>query len=322
MNILVTGSTGFVGAALCRALVGKGHRVRAFHRPTSVMRLLEGLEVEHALGDLTQPETLVTALEGIDAVFHAAAWMGGQSGRQYTVTVEGARSLLLAARKAGVKRFVHTSSVAALGVPSILDTPAPVDENHTWNFRPDWFPHGYSKYLAELEVQKAVSQGLDAVIVNPSLIFGPGDIYRQSSSILNQVARRKISVTVEGGINVVHIADVVAGHLCALDQGRRGERYILSGENLTITDMLRSIAEVAGVPAPQLQLPTGLVRLASRPAQLARAFLHLPVGAELLRLAGYYFFYEHHKASEELRWQPQFSARQAFQDAYAWFKIF
>ena len=118
-------------------------------------------------------------MQGIEVVFHAAAWMGGhdQPGRQYAVTVEGTRNMLQAARKAGVRRVVHTSSVAALGVPDAARQPNEaqlMNENHTWNYRPDYYPYGYAKYLAELEVQKAVAQGLDVVIVNPTLVFGAG----------------------------------------------------------------------------------------------------------------------------------------------------
>jgi len=326
VNILVTGSSGFVGSNLCRVLLARGHHVRAFHRPSSVLRLLDGLAVEHALGDLTQPETLPSAVEGIEVIFHAAAWMGGRSGsgKQHAVTVEGTRSLLQAAQKAGVRRVVHTSSVAALGVPEAPGkrpaNPLLIHENHTWNYRPDWYPYGYAKYQAELEVQKAVAQGLDVVIVNPTVIFGPGDIYRQSSSIVNQVARRQISVTVEGGINIIHIADVTAGHLAALEQGRSGERYILGGENLHYSDLLRSIAEIAQVPVPQLALPAGLLRAAAGPAQHLQQFLHLPIAPELLRLAGYFFFYDTQKAQTQLDWKPAFSARQAIQDTYTWFK--
>lgn len=322
MRVLVTGATGFVGSNLCRGLLARGHQVRAFHRPTSNLRLLEGLDVEHALGDLTQPETVEQALEGIDVVFHAAAWMGGadQGGRQYAVTVEGTRDLLRAALQAKVKRLVHTSSVAALGVPEATNgQPALIDEDHTWNYRPDFYPYGYAKYLAELEVQKAVAQGLDAVIVNPSLIFGPGDLYRQAGSIITQVAERRINVAIEGGINCVHIDDVVEGHLAALEFGRRGERYILGGENLTHMRLLQEIAEITGAPVPNLVLPTRLVRAAAGPARLMRAFLDLPVSADLLRLAGYYFFYDTQKARTRLGLSDPRPVRQALAEAYAWF---
>ena len=319
MNMLVTGSTGFIGARLCRALVEGGHRVRAFHRPSSTLRLLDGLEVEHALGDLTQPETVQAAMQGIEVVFHAAAWMGGnEPGRLYSVTVEGTRTVIQAALKAGVKRLVHTSSVAALGVPE-LHPASLLNENHTWNYRPDYYPYGYAKYLAELEVQKGVAQGLDAVIVNPSLVFGPGDIYRQSKSIVNMVASRRLSVAVEGGINVVHLADVVDGHLAAFERGRTGERYILGGENLTHLELLQRIAQIAGVPPPSMSLPAGLLRAMSGPARLLQTFLDLPVSADIFNLAGYFFFYDLRKAQVELGLPEPRPVAEAIREAFLWF---
>jgi dihydroflavonol-4-reductase len=322
MKVLVTGSTGFIGSSLCRALLERGHAVRAFHRPSSKLRLLDGLEVEHATGDLTQPETLEAAVQGVEVVFHAAAWMGGseQNGRQYAITVEGTRSLLQEAQRASVRRVVHTSSVAALGVPEENQgTPALMDENHTWNYRPDLHPYGYAKYLAELEVQKAVSRGIDAVIVNPTLVFGRGDLYRQSSSIVTQVAERRLPVGVSGGLNCVHIDDVIEGHIAAMELGRTGERYILGGENLTFMEMLQTIASVTGAPAPDRALPTGLLHALSRPAHLFQSFVHLPVSADLLQLAGRFFYYDTRKAGEALGLTVRRGARQAFQEAYEWF---
>ena len=265
MRVMVTGSTGFIGSHLCRRLIEAGHTVRAFHRETSTLRLLEGLEVEHVVGDLTQSESLESALEGVDFLFHAAALMGGDEdlGKMYAVTVEGTRSLLKAALKKEVKKVVYTSSVAALGVPeeSFLKPPVYtlIDESHTWNFQPEKWPYGYSKYLAELEVQRAISQGLDAVIVNPSVVFGRGDIYRQTNSLIVQVAKRRYPGIVDGGINVVHIDDVVDGHLAALEKGKSGERYILGGHNMKIAEVLEMIAGIVEVPAPSVVFPSGLL---------------------------------------------------------------
>ena len=235
MHILVTGSTGFVGGALCQALVARGHQVRAFHRSSSPLTLLQGLAVEHAIGDLTQPDTIRQAMQGIEIVFHAAAQLNpnGNIGKTYNVTVEGTRSVLAAAQAAGVRRVVHTSSVAALGVPEkgpwqarkastgIAPTfSGLMDENHTWNYPHTRWIYGYAKYLAELEVQNAVSAGLDAVIVNPSLVFGPGDIYRMTNSLIVAAAHKRIPpVSIPGGLNVVAIEDVVAGHLVRVDIG-------------------------------------------------------------------------------------------------------
>ena len=330
MNVLVTGATGFVGAQLCRALVERGHAVRAFHRATSNLTLIADLPVEHIVGDLTQPETIAAAMQNVDAVFHTAAQMGGSGsdhpGRMYTVTVEGTRSVLQAALEAGVGRVVYTSSVAALGVPEQAQTNRrqaamlAMDERHTWNFRPDFWPYGYAKYLAELEVQKAVTLGLDVVIVNPTVVFGPGDVYRQDSSIIMQVAHRKVNILVEGGLNAVHILDVVDGQLAALGCGRRGERYILGGENLTHQDLVRKIAGVVGAPVPPLVLPGELVRAAAGPLRLLESFLDLPISASDMHMAGYHFYYDTRKAQVELGLLPPRPVEEAIKRAYEWFK--
>jgi dihydroflavonol-4-reductase len=320
MRALVTGSTGFIGSQLCRGLIEAGHNVRAFHRSSSTLRLLEGLDVEHAVGDLTQPATLQSAMQDMEVVFHAAAWMGSsEAGRLYAVTVEGTRDLLAAARKAGVQRVVHTSSAAALGVPE-NGAATLLNENHTWNWRPDYYPYGYAKYLAELQVQKAVAQGLDVVIVNPSVVFGAGDIHRQAQSIISQVAGRKLGVAVEGGVNAVHIGDVVAGHLAALERGKTGERYILGGENLTFLELLEKIAKVVGAPAPNLVLPAGLVRAAGGLAGLLHNFLDLPISPELFHMAGYYFYYDTRKAQVELGLPPPRPVEEAIAEAVEWFR--
>ena len=247
MKILVTGSTGFIGGALCRELVAQGYEVRAFHRTTSNLRLLENLPVEHVIGDLTQPDSVRAAVEGVEGVFHVAAWVGmNDPGRLYAITVEGTRAVVQAALQCGVRRLVYTSSVAALGIPQ-PGIPSLLDEHHTWNFRPEFFPYGYAKYLAELEIQKAVAQGLDAVIVNPSLVLGPGDLYRHTSSVIMQIATRKVGIAVTGGANVVHVADVVEGHIAAFSRGKTGERYILGHAhgNLSMQQAFALLEQIA-----------------------------------------------------------------------------
>ena len=331
MKILVTGSTGFIGAALCRALLAAGNEVRAFHRPTSTLRLIEDLPVEHCLGNLTQPETLEAALQGIQLVYHAGALVGGpeEPGRIYAVIVEGTRSLLQAARQAGVERIVYTSSAASLGIPEDMPlrsvsprnriAPVRINENHTWNYAPERWPYAYAKYMAELEVQRAVAMGMDAVIVNPTVVVGPGDIYRQASSTIVQVARQRIPALVEGGLNVVHLSDVIAGHLAAAERGRSGQRYLLAGENLTIIEFLRKIARIAGVLPPLVLLPSSLVRALAGPSQLVASFIDLPASSSTLRLAGRYFYYDNRKAQVELGLKPPRPVDEAIQDAYNWF---
>lgn len=323
MKVLVTGSTGFIGGALCRELAGRGYEVHAFHRASSALRLLEELRVLHAIGDLTQAETLLSAMQGIEVVFHAAAQLSGDDpGRMYAVTVEGTRAVLEAARQAGVRRVVHTSSVAALGVPENgpVDQPGLLNESHTWNYLPERWPYGYAKYLAELEVQKAVAEGQDIVIVNPSIVFGAGDIYRQTSSLLVHVARHKLPALVEGGANFVHLQDVVDGHLAAMEKGQRGERYILGGENLTLVKAVEKAAVVVGVHPPLIILPGGVGRALAGPAMLLRNILDLPIEPEMLYLAGKYFYYDTHKAQVELGLTTPRPVEEGMAEAYAWFQ--
>lgn len=326
MKVLVTGSTGFIGSHLCKALLAKGHQVRAFHRPNSNTQQLEGLAVEHVTGDLTKPETLAPAVDGMEVVFHAAAMLGGQGdlGRMYTVTVEGTREILQAARNAGVKRFVHTSSAAALGIPESVAgrEPEPVllDEAHTWNASARRWPYAYAKYLSELEVQQAVFAGLDAVILNPTIVYGAGDLYRQSRSTIVQVARQKIPAYPRGGSNLVHIQDVVDGHLAALDFGKTGERYLLGGLNMTHETMLKMIASVVGKPAPQSEMPTWLLRAAARPAVLLKSVLPLPIQPEVLSMAGLYFYYGTSKAERVLHLPQPRPVIDAIREAYDWFR--
>jgi dihydroflavonol-4-reductase len=320
MKVLVTGSSGFIGGTLCRLLVESGYEVRAFHRSTSNLRLLEGLAVEHVIGDLSQPESVQAAVEGVEAVFHLAAWVGmNDPGRLYAITVEGTRAVVQAALKAGVGRLVYTSSVAALGMPR-PGIPSLHDEHFTWNFTPELLPYGYAKYLAELEIQRGVAQGLDAVTVNPALVIGPGDLYRRATSFILKIAGRKIGVAVEGGVNVVHVADVARGQIAALQHGGRGERYILGGQNLTYLDLAQRIARIAGVSLPGVVLPGGLVRGLRGLGRLFEHFFELPVTADVFILAGRYLYFDTCKARTELGLPDPVGVDQSITETLAWYQ--
>ena len=324
MVILVTGSTGFIGAQLCKALLNQGEKVRAFHRANSPQTLLNDLDVDHVIGDLTQPETLYRAMKEVDVVFHTAAQLGshGDSKKMASVTVDGTKHLLQAALDNGVKRVVHTSSVAALGVPVEPGNGSMslMDEQHSWNYPPEWWHYGYTKYLAELEVQKSVSAGLDAVIVNPAVVIGAGDINRISGDVIIHVARRHIPISVSGGLNVVHIDDVVHGHMAALQHGRRGERYILGGENITINDFIKQIAKITGVQEPLFSLPGGLMRSLVVPISIVNRMIPLPISGDTFHRAGYFFYYNTEKAKSMLGLYEKRPISEAILDAYTWYK--
>lgn len=325
MRALVTGSTGFVGGGLCRLLIDRGWQVRAFRRESSLLTRLEGLPVEHYVGDLIQPETLAGAMQDVDVVFHAAAILGDRVPleKRLAVTVGGTANVLSAARQAGVKRFVHISSVAALGIPEQIGTNGRqglMDETHAWNEQPERWSYGYSKYLAEVEVQKAVAGGQDAVIVNPSYILGAGDVYKQSVSVLMRMKEKQLPFLVEGGLNIIHIADLLEGVYAAAESGRTGERYLLTGQNLTISEFIKTAATVLRVTPPSLVLPYQLVQSMAGISRVFIRFLDLPLNPELFNQAGRYFYYSNEKAQKELSWQPKRTVEEAILEAMLWYQ--
>ena len=233
MRALVTGATGFVGAAVARALLGAGWQVRTLVRGTSNRRNLVGLNVEIAVGDLKDLESLQAAMTGCTAVFHVAAdyRLGAPKPDElYRNNVDGTRNILAAAARAGVRRLVYTSSVATIGLPR---DGSPGDES-TPVMLADMIGHyKRSKFLAEAVVRDAPPGGVAVIIVNPSTPVGPGDIKpTPTGQLVLDAAAGRTPAYVDTGLNIVHVDDVAAGHLLAFHHGKAGERYILGGEDM------------------------------------------------------------------------------------------
>jgi dihydroflavonol-4-reductase len=321
MRALVTGGTGFVGANLVKALSEAGHTARILRRETSPLQALEGLTYEEAVGDILDIPTLVPAMEGCEWVFHVAAvsdyWRKGVDWL-YKVNVEGTKQVLQAARTAGVRRLVYTSSIAALGVSPDGKL---LDETHMFNLEPKEFWYGHSKHLAEQAVRTAVDAGLDAVIVNPAIVIGPRDVNRISGSIVIEVARGLLRFYPPGGLNYVAVEDVVAGHIAAAEKGHPGERYILGGENLSYREAIDTIVEVTNGPEPLFSLPRWAIEPTAIAVGLARQVFgeRVPVNENQVRMAGRQLYLDTEKAVRELG-LPQTPFRTAVQRAYRWYK--
>jgi dihydroflavonol-4-reductase len=315
----VTGASGFVGANLVRALLARGWRVRALVRGDAPS--LAELDIERVHGDLFAPD-LAGAMRGCDALFHVAAtyslWRSDRADVM-RANVEGTRNVLAAARSAGIPRSIHTSSVAAIGVRA---DGIPADE--TYQSPPDALIGAYkrSKYLAELEAQRAVAAGQDVVIVNPTTPVGPWDAKpTPTGEIVVRFLNRRMPAYVDTGLNVVDVRDVAEGHVLAYERGRTGERYILGNQNLTLRALLDRLAELTGLPAPRLRLPH-LIPLAYAgfgELVLARLGIRPDVALDSVRMARQRMFYATEKAATELG-VPRSPVTTALADAVSWFR--
>jgi dihydroflavonol-4-reductase len=320
MLALVTGATGFVGANLVDALNARGWRVRALRRASSSLKALAGLTYEDALGDVTEPEALARAAAGVDAVFHVAAvatYWRSDIKHMYRVNVDGTRNVLAAARDAGAKRIVVTSSSAAVGRAPFGQS---IDERHAYNLRPDEYPYGHSKLLAEDVVRAFVAEGLDAVMVNPTVIMGPRDVNFIGGSIITELIKRDVPVAPPGGVGMIDVADVCDAHIAAFERGRRGERYVLNGHNLWHREILDACKRVVGRVSATRVLPAWLIRAVAGPVDLARrAGLGIPMSGEQLRLACETFWFDADKARAELGLHTRPFADTA-RRTYEWYK--
>jgi len=315
----VTGATGFVGSRLCRALCAAGATVHALHRSTSSRLALEGLPVETFVGDILDSTTLAPALRGVTLVFHVAAQSAYWRHPQGVVrtAVEGTRLVVQAAAEAGVRRLVLTSSVGALGVPRPGER---LDERHEFNLPPRSFPYGYAKHASELAARRAAEGRLELVIVNPSIVLGPGDLNRISGSLILETVRGRAFVYTDGGANYIHVDDVAAGHQAAAERGRPGERYILGGENLTHRQALTAIAQMVGRRPPWLHLPDAVVPAAAALLDAAGRLVPLPMNGAQMRISRHRLFCDVTKAQRELAFTASRPFSQAARQAYDWYR--
>ena len=319
MRALVTGGTGFLGANLAEGLLRTGWTVRILRRATSPLAAVQDLNVEHAIGDVTDPASLLAAMQDVDVVFNVAAvsqYWRSTSEAIYRVNVTGAQNVFEAAARSGVRRIVHTSSAAAVGI--IRGRSATEDD--PFNQPPDRFPYGHSKWLSEEIARKQVAAGQDIVIVNPSAIVGARDINWISGSILREAKRGHIPVLPQGGVNFIAVQDVVAGHIAAAQKGRSGERYILSGENLTNRQTTEMTCDIVGVKPPRFTQPRWTIPIAAWGLDVAAKVARrpLPLSGGQMRLTADYLYFDSAKAQRELG-LPHTPVRQALQECYDWY---
>jgi dihydroflavonol-4-reductase len=302
MFILVTGATGFLGAHIVHQLLDAGERVRAFVRPDRPRNHIRKIGVEFAEGDLQDGRGVEEACRGVDGVIHCAARLGywaAQNKVQREINVEGTIALLRAAHAGGARRIVHVSSAAAIGSNHTGEI---LDEESPWSLENERISYARTKRRGEELALAAAWGGMPIVVVNPSMILGSRLDGRNPSALVRQIGRGRLPWIPPGGVSVTDVADIATAVVSALVHGRTGERYLLSGHNLTWEQLYRTIADATGGRAPERKLTQRELRWRSVAAgALDRLRLSRPGWTgEVFRSYGTYSWYRSDKAVREL----------------------
>lgn len=322
MKVVVTGATGFLGGWVARQLVKENHQVHILVRKNSNYQELQNIGCIPHYGDVTDPHSVVEALHSMDAAFHLAgviAYKKSELPLMEKVNVMGTQYIVQACKDLKIPRLVHLSSVTAIGAS--FNPNQILNENSEYNVGHLQLGYFETKRKAELIVKKACAENLiDAVILNPSTIYGSGDAQKGSRKTQVKVAKGKFPFYTQGGVNVVAVESVVEGIISAWQKGRTGERYILAGENLLIKDLFQIIAESAGVKPPSIKMPTSLLHVIGAVGdQLEKLGFRSSISSENAWTASLYHWFDASKAQKELGFKS-LPARHAIQASVQWMK--
>lgn len=256
MKVFVTGATGFVGSHVAQLLCAQGADLRLLVRPNSRLENIADLKAEHAIGDLRDPNSLKSAVQGCEFVFHVAAdyrlWVRDPQ-EMYRSNVEGTRAIIRLAQETGVRRVIYTSSVATMGFTTSGHV---ANESSPVSLRDMVGHYKRSKFMAEEAALEAGRSGANVVVVNPTTPIGEQDIKpTPTGRIILDFLKRKFPAYVDTGLNLADVKEIARGHLMAMEKAKPGERYILGGENLTLKEILDKLAALTGLPSPGMQVP-------------------------------------------------------------------
>ncbi|MEV6768971.1 NAD-dependent epimerase/dehydratase family protein [Nocardia sp. NPDC051030] len=257
MKVAVTGAAGFLGTNLLRLLTDRGHEVTAIDRVRPTGASEPG--VTWVSGDVLDPASMRSCLEGAEVVYHLVALitLAHKNDLAWRVNTEGVRVVAEAAREVGVRRMVHTSSIHAFNQYSCGGT---INERAPRSIDPDLPVYDRSKWQGEVELRKVIDQGLDAVICNPTGVYGPID---HSDSRINVTlwdsARGRTPVMIGGGFDLVDVRDVAKGLVLAGERGKTGENYLLGGHFVNMLEITRLAAEINGKFKPAFAIPPKII---------------------------------------------------------------
>ncbi|HEX9241694.1 MAG TPA: NAD-dependent epimerase/dehydratase family protein [Anaeromyxobacter sp.] len=300
MKVLVTGATGLIGKAVARELVARGHAVRALLRPASDPAALSGLSVELVRGDVLDAASVRAALAGQEALVHVAGIprVGDEPGPIHEVNVRGTELVLAAAREAGLRRVLHTSSISAAGGTR---RPEVQDETVPGNAEALGIPYFLSKREGERIALAEAARGLPVVVLRPGVVLGPGDTHRSSASLVVAIAKRRLPAVLAGGTSFCDVRDVAAGFAAALERGRPGEVYALAGHNLSLAEFAARTAALCGVRAPvRVPYPAAWALAAFTEAVAVLRGRRAPTNRDLARAGSLFTYASSEKAVREL----------------------
>ncbi len=323
MKTLVTGTTGFLGAALLRELIADGRDVRVLVRPDADRSNIEGLDAEVVTGDLRDRDSLAAALQGCEVLYHAAAYYSLWSRDKrmmYDINVQGTRNILEAAMTENVRKVVYTSTVGCIGLwpdGRPADEQTPLDPAILCN------DYKLSKYQAEQAALEFAGRGLPVVVVNPSAPVGPWDIKpTPTGKLILDFINGKMPAYLDTGLNLIDVRDCARGHLLAEQKGTVGERYILGNRNLSLHEILLALEKITGIPAPRIKMPYWVAYAAGWICEtVSDVITHQPPAVPLggVKMAKHKMYFDPSKAVRELG-LPQNSVVGALEDAVQWMK--
>lgn len=321
MKVFLTGPDGLLGSNLVRLLLEEGYQVRALVYPGSRSITIEGLAIERVSGDILDYPTLLKAMEGCQAVIHAAAsttvWPT-KSPKIWAINVDGTQNVINAVLELGIQRMVHVSSASSFAHGSKEE---PGDEMAPFNGDQFGLDYIESKYKGQQIVLDAVAErGLPAVIINPTYMFGAFDSLPSSGKLLVNLAKKSLPGYTKGGKNFVYVKDVAKAIVNALTKGRVGECYIAGHSNHTYKEIFDIMGKVANVPPPRLAVPNGMIQLIGQISTLWGKISRqdTPMNHATAKLACESQYYSARKAVQELE-MPQTNIEVAIQEAYDWF---
>ena len=298
MRVFVTGGNGFIGSAVVRSLVLGQRQVLCLLRDPSRTTRIAGLPFDRSTGDVLDIASLRSAMPRCDATIHLAApggWDRDDPATLHEVIERGTANVLDVAAELDGHRVVVISSTAAIAAS---DAPRVFDEQAEFNIDDPSLHYAHAKHRAELTTIEACARGVQAIIVNPAEVYGPGDTSLGTADNLMTFAKSTPVLVCRGGTSIVHVADVAEAIIAALDRGRSGERYILGGDNLSVRQLAELVLELVGRRAPILSVPNQPARFLARVAAALR--LPVPFNPHVVPYATRFWFVSNAKARREL----------------------